>query len=69
MQALGSGTLQGELVFTRKIMHENAKNYQLWNHRRKCVLAVSLGLRGQFPIGAGWAMADLQCTAGATHAV
>ena len=29
---------EGELAFCQAILHDNAKNYQLWNHRRKLAL-------------------------------
>lgn len=43
MQALGSSLLPGELDYTHGVMLENAKNYQLWNHRRLCATAVRPG--------------------------
>ncbi len=43
MQALGPSMLPGELEYTHGVMLENAKNYQLWNHRRLCATAVRAG--------------------------
>ncbi len=40
VQTLGPEALQGELGFTGRVMRENAKNYQLWNHRRLLALRV-----------------------------
>eukprot|EP00798_Chlamydomonas_sp_ICE-L_P021427 gene21427-28392_t len=41
LDALGSD-LQHEYDFTDCIMENNAKNYQLWNHRRKCALRMGV---------------------------
>lgn len=42
LEALGSD-MQQEYVFAESIMRDNAKNYQLWNHRRKCALKLGPG--------------------------
>ncbi|GAB4820132.1 hypothetical protein N2152v2_007178 [Parachlorella kessleri] len=41
IQALGGMEVHAEAeeVLTRRVAHENPKNYQLWNHRRRCALA------------------------------
>jgi protein farnesyltransferase/geranylgeranyltransferase type-1 subunit alpha len=44
VQSLGEGALGEELAFTHGVMMENAKNYQLWNHRRLVALKVGRAL-------------------------
>jgi hypothetical protein len=31
---------KAEDALARRVAHENPKNYQLWNHRRRCALAL-----------------------------
>mmetsp|Transcript_8742 Transcript_8742/g.18637 ORF Transcript_8742/g.18637 Transcript_8742/m.18637 type:complete len:399 (+) Transcript_8742:366-1562(+) len=36
-----------DYAFTDNIMQDNAKNYQLWNHRRKCALKMGVSAAGK----------------------